>query len=98
MSGAVLASWNERNAKEAIVGFVNSATTPGAGFVADLGHCRRRRKARGEQWGPCRVRGHRSRDPIDCIVLLGPAERPMAAEPASKGGGIPLALRLRDVP
>ena len=36
--------------------------------------------------------------PIDGIVLLGPAERPMAAEPASKGGGIPLALRLRDVP
>ena len=34
MSDAVLASWNEGKAKEAIVGFVNSATTPGAGFVA----------------------------------------------------------------
>ena len=33
MSDAVLASWNEGKAEEAIVGFVNSATTPGTGFV-----------------------------------------------------------------
>jgi hypothetical protein len=33
MSDAVLASWNEGQAKEAIVRFVNSATTPGPGFV-----------------------------------------------------------------
>ena len=33
MSDAVLASWNEGKAEEAIVGFVKSATTPGTGFV-----------------------------------------------------------------
>jgi len=29
----VLASWNEGAAKKAIVDFITSATTPGAGFV-----------------------------------------------------------------
>ena len=37
-------------------------------------------------------------DAIVGSVLLGHAEGPMAAEPASKGGGIPLALRPQDVP
>jgi len=35
---------------------------------------------------------------IVSIVLPGSAEGPMAAEPASEGGGITLALRPRDVP
>ncbi len=33
MTGAVLASWSDGPAKQAIIDFVTSATAPGAGFV-----------------------------------------------------------------
>ncbi len=34
MTGSALASWNDGPAKQAIVDFVTTVTTPGSGFIA----------------------------------------------------------------